>query len=155
MSDSLCCWTMRQSHWIFAEFPEYLPKQKDTFRKINENCKVPEMAEALEDSITSAYVSFCAFIARDFKCFCYCFSQTGLWYIAMKFDDEIYIYLQSTWPKSQLLSDCILFKWIMRKKHKALYKIDVGARVKCLFAEPALLPSEKQKTFKKTALNFM
>lgn len=51
-------------------FLKFLPKQKDTFRKINENCKVPEMAEALEDSITSAYVSFCAFIAQDFKCFC-------------------------------------------------------------------------------------
>ena len=31
------------------------------------------------------------------------------------------------------------------RKNKALNKIKVGTKVKCLFAEPNLLPSEKQK----------
>ena len=31
------------------------------------------------------------------------------------------------------------------KKHEALNKIDVGTKVKCLFAEPDLLPSENSK----------
>ena len=36
-----------------------------------------------------------------------------------------------------------------RKKHKVLNKIDIGTKVKCLFPEPDLLPSEKQKKFQK------
>ena len=32
-----------------------------------------------------------------------------------------------------------------KKKYKALNKIYLGTKVKCLFAEPDLLPSEKQK----------
>ena len=36
------------------------------------------------------------------------------------------------------------------RKNKALNKIKVGTKVKCLFAEPNLLPSEKQKKTKKT-----
>ena len=36
------------------------------------------------------------------------------------------------------------------RKNKALNKIKVGTKVKCLFAEPNLLPSEKQKKKKKT-----
>ena len=35
------------------------------------------------------------------------------------------------------------------RKNKALNKIKVGTKVKCLFAEPNLLPSEKQKKKKK------
>ena len=36
------------------------------------------------------------------------------------------------------------------RKNKALNKIKVGTKVKCLFAEPNLLPSEKQKKKKKS-----
>ena len=35
------------------------------------------------------------------------------------------------------------------RKNKALNKIKVGTKVKCLFAEPNLLPSENQKKKKK------
>ena len=39
------------------------------------------------------------------------------------------------------------------RKNKALNKIKVGTKVKCLFAEPNLLPSEKQKKKKKKKKN--
>ena len=39
------------------------------------------------------------------------------------------------------------------RKNKALNKIKVGTKVKCLFAEPNLLPSEKQKKKKKNQRN--
>ena len=39
------------------------------------------------------------------------------------------------------------------RKNKALNKIKVGTKVKCLFAEPNLLPSEKQKKKKKKQRN--
>ena len=35
------------------------------------------------------------------------------------------------------------------KKHKVLNKIDVGTKVRYLFPEPDLLPSEKQKKVQK------
>ena len=56
--------------------------------------------------------------------------------------------------KTQLLSDCILFKWTNKKKHRALNKIDVGTKVKCLFAELDLLPSEKQNKIQENCLKF-
>ena len=40
------------------------------------------------------------------------------------------------------------------KRHEVLNKIYDGTKVKCLFAEPDLLPSEKQKTFQEDCLKF-
>ena len=48
-------------------FLKLLPKQKDAFRKIKKTARYHGITEALEDSITLAYVSFCAFIARNFE----------------------------------------------------------------------------------------
>ena len=40
------------------------------------------------------------------------------------------------------------------KRHKALNKIDVGTKVKCLFAVPEFLPSEKQQKLREDCLKF-
>ena len=44
-------------------FLKCFPKQKDAFREINKTARYQRIAEALEDTITLADVSFCAFIA--------------------------------------------------------------------------------------------
>ena len=59
-------------------FLKCLPKQKDAFREINKTARYQRIAEALEDTITLADVSFCAFIARDFEMILLPFNQTGL-----------------------------------------------------------------------------
>jgi len=50
-------------------FLKFVPKQKDTFRKIKETARYQRISKALEDSLTLAYVEFCAFVARDFEMF--------------------------------------------------------------------------------------
>ena len=62
-------------------FLKCFPKQKDAFREINKTARYQRIVEALEDTITLADVSFCAFIARDFEMILLPFNQTGLWYI--------------------------------------------------------------------------
>ena len=52
---------------LIEYFLKFLPKQKDAFRKIKKTARYQRLVEALEDSITLAYVSFCAFIARGFE----------------------------------------------------------------------------------------
>ena len=59
-------------------FLKCLPKQKDAFREINKTARYQRIAEALEDTITLADVSFCAFIVRDFEMILLPFNQTGL-----------------------------------------------------------------------------
>ena len=59
-------------------FLKCFPKQKDAFREINKTARYQRIAEALEDTITLADVSFCAFIARDFEMILLPFNQTGL-----------------------------------------------------------------------------
>ena len=107
-------------------------------------------------------MSFCAFIARDFEMLLLLFQS-----------DRPVIYLLH--PEMQSLLRNLMMKFIRpkylteesaalglhtvqannEKKYKALNKNDVGTKVKCLFAEPDLLASEKQKKFKKTASNFI
>ena len=48
-------------------FLKFFPKQKDPFRKIKKTARYQRITEALEDSITLVYMSFCAFIVRDFE----------------------------------------------------------------------------------------
>ena len=59
-------------------FLKCFPKQKDAFREISKIARYQRIAEALEDTITLADVSFCAFIARDFEMILLPFNQTGL-----------------------------------------------------------------------------
>ena len=59
-------------------FLKCLPKQKDAFREINKTARYQRIAKALEDTITLADVSFCAFIVRDFEMILLPFNQTGL-----------------------------------------------------------------------------
>ena len=59
-------------------FLKCFPKQKDAFREISKTARYQRIAEALEDTITLADVSFCAFIARDFEMILLPFNQTGL-----------------------------------------------------------------------------
>ena len=103
------------------------------------------------------YVSFCAFIAWDFKILLLPFQSDRpmiIFYIQKcNHCYEIWwwnFYVQSTWLRSQLLSDCMLFKWTMRKN----VRIDVETKVKCLFAEADLLPSEKQNKIQEKCLKF-
>ena len=86
------------------------------------------------------------------KYFCYHFNQTGLWYIfCIQKCNHCYkfwwwnLYIQTTWLRIQLLSDCIFVKWTTTKKHKAWNNIGAGTRLVATFSEPDLLPSEKQK----------
>ena len=142
-------------------FLEFLPKQKDAFRKIKETTRYQRISEALEDSITLAYVSFCAFVARDFEMFLLPFQS-----------NRPTIHL--LYPEMQSLLQNLMLKFIRpkymgeespalglhtmlvnnEKRHKALNKIDVGTKVKCLFAEPDFLPSEKQQKLREDCLKF-
>ena len=144
-------------------FLKFLTKQKDdTFRKIKKTARYQRIAKALEDSVTLAYVSFCDFIARDFKMLLLPFQsdrpmihllypemQSLLQKLKMKFICPKYLTEESTSLGLRTI------QVNNEKNHKALIKIDVETKVKCLFAEPDLLPSEKENNFKKTASNFM
>ena len=103
-------------------FLKCFPKQKDAFREISKTARYQRIAEALEDTITLADVSFCAFIARDFEMILLPYNQTGLRYIfyIQKCNHyyEIWLwnlYVPSTWLRIELLSDCKLLKWTTRK----------------------------------------
>ena len=60
---------MKQVDNLIEYFLKFLPSKKIP-SKSQENCQVSEkyqkIAEALEDSIVLAFMSFCAFIALDF-----------------------------------------------------------------------------------------
>ena len=140
-------------HWdnLMEYLLKFFPKQKDVFRKIKKTARYQRITEALEDSITLAYVSFCAFIAQYFE----------MLLLPLQSDRPM---IHLLYPEMRSLLQNVLMKFIIRlkylteestalqlhtvqvnKKHKALNKIDVGTKVKCLFAEPDLLPSKKQK----------
>ena len=142
-------------------FLKFLPKQKDTFRKIKKTARYQRIAVVLEDSITLVYVSFCAFIAQDFEMLLLPFQsdrsmihllypemQSFLQNLMMKFNRPRYLTEESTARGLHIV------QVYNKKRHKVLNKIYDGTKVKCLFAEPDLLPSEKQKTFQEDYLKF-
>ena len=142
-------------------FLKFLPKQKDAIRKIKETARYQRISEVLEDSITSAYVSFCAFVARDFEMFLLPFQsnrpmihllypemQSLLQNLMLKFIRPKYMGVES--PALGLHTMLVNNE----KRHKALNKIDVGTKVKCLFGEPDFLPSEKQQKLGEDYLKF-
>ena len=153
-------WLLMKQVTIFVEqwdnftehFLKFLPKQKDALRKIKKTARYQRIAEVLENPIALAHVLFCVFIARDFEMlllpfqsersmihFSYPEMQSLLQNLMMKFICAKYLIEKSTTLELHTV------QVNNEKIHEALNKIDFGTKVKCLFAEPDFLPSEKQK----------
>ena len=130
-----------------------MPKQKNFKQEISKTQRYVRIKAALEEPLTEAYLSFCAFVAHDFELFLLPF-QTKELMIHLLYPSMCK--LLSKCLKKKVLSNesCANIELSKKENLKFVNLIDIGTKAKVMFADSNFFPDEKQTKFRKDCLQF-
>ena len=143
--------------WINLKeyFLNFLPKQRNFKHEISKAQGYVSIKAALEEPLTEVYVSFCAFVAHDLELFLLPL-QTKEPVVHLLYPPicKLLSNLQSKYIKNKVLSNQSRENINLGKKEnlKPLNLIDIGRKVKVMYADSNFFSDEKQAKFPKDCL---